>query len=135
MSSAMVGLIGAVAAAALTALVSWLLGRRKARVEPAQLTADAAALLTSGYATLVADLRKQIESLEARILCLEKADNQKDAEISNLKNRLEELEVENAGLREENSFLRLQIIAWNERYENENEDRDDTAIRQGTACT
>lgn len=90
--------------AVIPAAVSFVLGWRKARIEPEQIRADIAAKLTEAASTLIGDLRAQIEELEERVTVL--TVDLKSAELS-----IVALEKENAELRCENERLQRAIEA------------------------
>jgi len=105
---ALIAALAVVLAAGVSALVTWLLGRGKARVEPERLRAEVAVAITKAAGQLVGDMRKDIENLRARQVFLEQQIISQEAEIDRLgaslelaENRIAELEQENTRLRAE----------------------------------
>lgn len=100
----------------LPALVTYLLTRRKAQIEPEKLRADAAAALTTAASEFIDDLRQEITVLRERVEVLEAQNREQMQQIVALREalrlaeeRIAELEKENRELRAENQTLRIQI--------------------------
>jgi len=113
MSEAIIVAFSAVLSAGISALVTWKLGRYKAKIEPEKVAAEAAKLLAEGYQKLVNDLQTQVEVQTRRIDELEQeikdAEARHKAEIDELRTRVFELEEENKCLRAEREHLRRKV--------------------------
>jgi len=107
MDSAAIVALSTVLSAAISAIVTYYLGRRKAAVESKGLEAVATKAVADAYSVLISDLTKQITSLYVRVSLLEVGREQLEAKIAKLQVCIEELEVENRHLQAENRSLRF----------------------------
>ena len=106
MSPAIIVALCSLIAAGISALVTYLLGRKMAKAEPKRAEADAQRLFAEAYNTLVGDLGAQNRGLKLRVDELKEELELRIAESAELERRIEVLEKENQELKALNKRLK-----------------------------